>query len=254
MRLRWKILSGFLILAVMLAAAGLWSVRELTHAGASARALLDDNYRSIQAGKDMVEALERQDSGVLLLLLGRWQDGRAIIAEADSAFARQLAFARSNTTVPGEQACIDSLEARYAAYKSLWNRPIAETDREGNFDWYHGEVHVAFLAAKASAKALTDLNDQFMYQAASQLEARSRRSVMPGVIAAASALLFTALFNFFIHFYVVRPLTRIIAGVDAFRERGKAFDVHVETRDELYDLARSIEQLCLAFPPRAGAP
>ena len=64
MRLRWKILSGFLILAVMLAAAGLWSVRELAHAGASARALLDENYRSIQAGKGMVEAQEDRKSVV----------------------------------------------------------------------------------------------------------------------------------------------------------------------------------------------
>lgn len=71
MSLRFKIMSGFLILALMLAIAGIWSIYELNSFGTSAEDLLDENYRSIKAAEMMLEALERQDSGILLLLFGK---------------------------------------------------------------------------------------------------------------------------------------------------------------------------------------
>ena len=78
MKIRTKILLGFLILAVMLAVAGAYSIYELTTIGTSVQKLLDDNYKSINAAKMMIEALEREDSGVLLLLSGKWKQGREI--------------------------------------------------------------------------------------------------------------------------------------------------------------------------------
>ena len=88
MGLRLKILSGFLILTMMLAVAGVWSIYELTTVGTSVQRLLDDNYKSINAGKMMIEALEREDSAVLLLLSGKWNQGRSIIESADEVFQR----------------------------------------------------------------------------------------------------------------------------------------------------------------------
>ena len=66
MGLREKILSGFLLLTMMLVVAGVWSIHELTAVGTSVQSILNDNYKSINAGKMMIEALEREDSAVLL--------------------------------------------------------------------------------------------------------------------------------------------------------------------------------------------
>ena len=66
MGLRAKILSGFLILTTMLFMARIWSIYELTRVGTSVQRLLVENYKSINAAKMMIEALEREDSAVLL--------------------------------------------------------------------------------------------------------------------------------------------------------------------------------------------
>ncbi len=57
--LRAKILSGFLILAMMLFVAGIWSIDELTRVGTSVQKLLVENCKSINAGNMIIEALER---------------------------------------------------------------------------------------------------------------------------------------------------------------------------------------------------
>ena len=244
MGLRWKILSGFLILSLMLVLAGAWSIVQIRGVGLSVREILDDNYRSIQAAKAMLESLEREDSGVLLLLLGERKEGRATLAAADSVFAENLRFAGGNVTMPGEQARIDSLRASYEAYRTLWREEIVGTEREGNLNWYTGPMQAAFEHAKDSINALMTLNDRGMYETASQLQEHAKRAAMPGTVAIVSAVVFSLLFSSFVQVYMVRPLLRITEATVDFAVKGKEFDVSVRTGDEIERLASAVRDLC----------
>lgn len=244
MGLRCKILSGFIILALMLAIAGVWTIYELRSAGFSMQTMLGENYRSIHASEDMIEALEREDSAVLLLILGKWRKGREMLKDADSLFNKKLSFAYSNITVPGEEAILDTINARYRSYKSLLERPIVDTHRQGNIDWYFTNVHKAFLATKYSVQELTDLNNDAMYRMASQLKQRSNRAIMPGLIAIIAALIFTLMFNYFVNYYVVSPIIRINKTIKKFISKKKPYDVRIESDDEIAHLSESIGQLC----------
>ena len=144
MGLRIKILSGFLILAIMLCVAGVWSIYELRSIGSSVQDLLYDNYKSISAAETMIEALEREDSGVLLLLLGSWREGRSIIESADKTFQKALQIAEGNITIPGEKSIVAEIKLKYSTYKELWAKPIVGTKQEGNLDWYLYDIHKAF--------------------------------------------------------------------------------------------------------------
>jgi methyl-accepting chemotaxis protein len=243
MGLRVKILSGFFILTIMLAVAGVWSIYELTIVGTSVQGLLDDNYKSINAGKIMIEALEREDSAVLLLLSGKWKQGRSIIETGDELFQKGFTTAQSNVTIPGEKATVDEIKAKYKAYKDLWIKPIVDTSKEGNLGWYFQEVHRAFQDVKLSVENLITLNDQTMYQTATDLKNRAHRAIMPGIIAILAALIFTVLFTFLIHYYVVSPIIRMTKGIQHFMETGDLPDVQIETHDELFDLVSSIQRL-----------
>jgi methyl-accepting chemotaxis protein len=236
-------LLGFLILAIMLLVAGVWSIYELTTAGSSVQKLLNDNYRSINAGKMMIEALEREDSGILLLLSGKWKQGRSIIETGDELFQKGFAIAQSNVTIPGEKASVDEIEAKYKAYKDLWIKPIVDTSKEGNLGWYFQEVHLAFQNVKLSVENLITLNDQIMYRTATDLKNRAHRAIMPGIVAILAALIFTVLFTFLIHYYVVSPIIRMTKGIQRFMETGDLPDIQVETHDELFDLVSSIQRL-----------
>jgi methyl-accepting chemotaxis protein len=244
MGLRIKILSGFLILSLMLLIAGLWSIYELSTIGSSVQKILDENYQSIHAAKMMKEALERQDSGILLLLLGKWEEGRDILASADSLFEAKLNFAVKNITVEGEQQQLKRIRSDYNTFRELWKRPIVDTEKEGNLDWYFTEVHRSFLQVKKSINELINLNDGSMYQTASTLKNRSNRAIMPGIIAMLSAFVFTFIFTYLVNYYMISPIIRITDRVNKFIEKRTPFDVRVETHDEIYELAKAIDHLC----------
>lgn len=243
MGLRLKIFSGFLILTIMLAVAGAWSIYELRTIGASVQELLDDNYKSISAAKTMVEALEREDSALLLLLLGRWEEGRSIMDSADGLFNQGFRVAEGNITIPGEKSYVDDIREKYASYKDLWIRPIVGTQHERDLDWYSQEAHKAFLAVKTSIDKLMTLNDRVMFQTASDLKQRAHRAIMPGIVAILSALVFSFIFTYFINYYVVGPIIRLTKGIHEFLANGVTFAAGIETNDELRDLANSIGDL-----------
>jgi len=244
MSLRFKILSGFLILALMLAIAGVWSIYELNSIGTSVQELLDDNYRSIKAAEMMTEALERQDSGILLLLLGKWEEGRNIINSADDLFEKGYQIAENNLTIPGERDFVERIRQQYIKYRNMWKKPIVGTDKEGNLDWYFSNLHAEFLNVKSAVNELKELNEETLYRTASGLKNRANRAVMPGIVAVISALVFSLIFSYFVNQYMVNPINKMAHGIKDFLERDKTFDVTFETKDEISHLSSAIRSLC----------
>ncbi len=244
MSLRFKILSGFLILALMLAIAGVWSIYELNSIGTSVQELLDDNYRSIKAAEMMTEALERQDSGILLLLSGKWEEGRNIINSADDLFEKGYQIAENNLTIRGERDFVERIRQQYIIYRNMWKKPIVGTDKEGNLDWYFRNLHAEFLNVKSAVNELKELNEETLYRTASGLKNRANRAVMPGIVAVISALVFSLIFSYFVNQYMVNPINKMAHGIEDFLERDKTFDVTVETKDEISHLSSAIRSLC----------
>src|SRR6056297_436224 len=243
MRLKYKILSGFIILAVMLIVAGIISIFELTHIGKSVQDLLDDNYKSIDASNTMLEALEREDSGILLLILGRWEEGRRTIQQADSLFIEGYNVAKTNLTIPNEDIYVKNIDTKYKEFKNKWIKPIVGTKREGDLEWYYENHNKSFIEVKNAVKDLMDLNHNTMYNTGSNLKKRAQRAVMPGIVAIIAAILFSLIFSYFIHYYVIKPLMKIAKGINDYNDYNKPFHVEVETNDEIKDICEAIKRL-----------
>ena len=243
MKIRFKILSGFLLLVAMLIVAGRLSIIEFSKISRLVRDLMEDNYKSIEATKSMLEALEREDSGVLLLLHGNWEQGRATIDHGDSLFYHSFQIARNNITERHESSLIDSIEFLYTEYKDMWERPIVGTAKEGNLEWYYNYSHLGFLKVKKAVKELMTLNQNSMYQEATDMREKAKRAIMPGIVAILSAFIFSFLFNYFINLYFVSPLEELISRIERFSPASDHIDAGIKTRDELKRLQDAVNAL-----------
>jgi len=243
MGIRLKIFAGFMILAIMLLIAGFISIHEFMNIGNYVQKLLDDNYRSIEASRTMVEALEREDSGILLLLMGNWNEGRKILEEGDDLFNKGFSYAENNLTIPGEHKFVERIRQDYNIYKKTWERPIVGTNKEGNFEWYYNKSHQMFLQVKESVKQLMEINQETMYETGSDLKNRSQRAVMPGIVAIVAAVVFTVLFTYFINYYIARPIVKLTRGIEEYKNTGEIFKFTSETSDEIGRLTNAIKEM-----------
>jgi len=243
MKIRLKILSGFLVIVAMLIIAGAFAIIEFRKLSKSVESLLADNYASIEACNNMLEGLEREDSGVLLYMLGQKEHGKASVFEGDSIFMKSLDIARNNVTESNEGKYIITLEKNYADYILNWKQLVETTDGHLNLDWYFNNMYNRFYLVKTSVKDLMKLNQESMYNESFLLRDKAQRAVMPGFVAVAAALIFAILFNFFINYYFVSPVLRLIRAVNQHHSGIKELDANIETHDELKSLEEAIRNL-----------
>ena len=115
---RKKILLGYgatLLLIILVLSRALFLILRL---GRASESILRENYQSIQAAENMIDAFERQDSATLLILLEYVQQGASEFRENESLFLQWLGRAKDNITIPGEKEIVGALEKGYARYLS----------------------------------------------------------------------------------------------------------------------------------------
>lgn len=243
MKIKTKILSGFILIIAMLIIAGFMSIFEFSRLSKSVRALIDDNYKTIQATETMIEALEREDSGILLLVSGHWKEGRDILKSADSSFFVAFDISKNNITEIDEDKCIELIEKSYQKYKNIWERPIVGTSKENSFHWYFTEVHPNFIIIKSDVEALMSLNQESMYKESTELKEKAHRALMPSIIAIISSLVFLVIFNFLIGKYYVKPIKKLIHSLKYYNSNTQNFDAGISTNDEFKELEKEIQSL-----------
>ena len=168
--LRTKILLGYgasmCIVAIILALA----IVLLLRLGRASDAILQENYRSILAAENMINDIERQDSGVLLILLNFKDLGFKEFRESEVSFLQWLGRAKDNITIPGEKEVVEAIEQNYTHYlHEVSQLPLlSEADHDRAVTIYHNQVLPRFRTIRDTCIKLQSLNHEAMYAASNQ--------------------------------------------------------------------------------------
>jgi signal transduction histidine kinase len=123
--------------------------------GGAAEAILSENVQSIEAADAMADALERQDSGTLLLVLG--DAGGARLVDRNAArFEAAFAQASANVTLAAEPALLSAIARTQADYAQALG--ALRADLPGAAERYRERVYPAFLVAREAVRALAEAN------------------------------------------------------------------------------------------------
>lgn len=241
--LKIKILAGFMLLSTLLVVAGTVSVIEFLKLSRSVNALIEDNYKTIEATKTMLEALERNDSGILMYLLGEKEEGRKIIRSSEVDFARALKTAKNNITETNEKEHVDEIENRYNLLQSKLLLTLNEQHNIKAINWYHDEVYQSFIAVKHSINDLMGLNQNSMYNEATILKDKSHRAIMPGIVAIVGSLIFSMILSFFISKYYISPLSSLSDAIRTFHPHEKQLRSNLKSEDEIKKIENEVNNL-----------
>ena len=248
MTLKKKILFGYGFAFTVMGLVVAWAVLNLVSLGRASDAILQENYRSILASENMIDALERQDSGVLLMFLGDTQTGQAQFRENEAGFLEWLARAKDNITVPGEGKLIQDIEAGYAHYRrqfSEWTGAGLEprSPALALHRYYSERVYPPFARVRRDCRQLRHINEAAMYKASERAGSVAGRAIWSTVILAGSALIIALFFSLFLSGRIVRPLHFFMEAARKITSGDYAVRVPVETRDELGLLAGEFNRM-----------
>jgi NtrC-family two-component system sensor histidine kinase KinB len=242
MTLKKKILIGYSMAFALMGLVVTWAVMNLVSLGKATDAILRENYRSILAAENMVDALERQDSGMLLMFLGELEKGLSQFRENEAVFLEWLARAKDNITIQGETELVNAIEDDYAKYRQLffeladW-RDAAKLAVEHSRITYQESIHPLFAKVRDTCVQLRHLNEQTMYRASVRAGQVAQRAIWSTVFVASSALSVALIFSLLLAERIVRPIRRFMEASRKISAGDYAVQIPIETGDELGRLA-----------------
>ena len=243
--LRAKIFSSFMLLVLMLVIAAIMSIIEFNKVGVSIKNVMDDNYKSIEQTKNMLDALEREDSGLLMYLMGNRETGSQTIDYAYSAIQNAIKVARNNITEKDEDKYIDEVINEYEKFHTSVKQTTDASERwtleEKNEIYLQNQQ--LFFATKKTINELMQLNQDGVYKQTDLMKENSKRAMMPAIVSIVAAIVFALLLNFFISEYFINPINRLIEGVKThYPEKGR-IDAKIRLEDEIKTLESEINNL-----------
>lgn len=241
MGIRTKIMIGFVILASMLFISGAISIYEITKLGKTVKGLIFDNYKSIDYSKNMLDALDDQETALLFFINGDTVAAKSEYFKAHHFFESNLDSAKNNFQLVEEQMLIDSVRLYYGKLKQQIVPVFSSTNFSLNA--YLDEINPHILVTNKHVKKLMIINQDALFQSATYLETSAQRASIPGLIVIITSLIFTFVFTYLVQHYFVLPIIRLTKGINDYVKYRKPFDVPLETKDELFSLKESIVNL-----------
>lgn len=247
MTLKRNLLLGYGVAAALMSLVVGWAIVNLVTLGTATDAILRENYRSILAAENMMVALERQDSAVLLFLLGELERGTEQVRDNDALFLQWLARAQDNITVPGEADLVQSIETDYAGYRRLLAELLAEPGEAGpptpGLGLYTSSIFPVFSGVRSACDRLLRLNENTMYEASVHAGHLAKRAIWSTGIVSAAALIVTLIFSLLFSERLVQPLRRFMEASRQIAAGNYTVRVPVVTPDELGRLAGEFNQM-----------
>ncbi len=243
--LRRKILSGYGLFLFLIVIVIAWAITDLLRLGRASDAILSENYQSILAAEHMINSIERQDSAILLVLLGFSQEGLNQFRNNESQFLQWLGRAKDNITIEGEGAILERIDRGYASYLVYFSQlrsTSTDTSREGTA-FYHATVLPTFKAVRDSCDSLRELNSETMFNASARATRIARKATVSMGIFGALAVVTGFGFSLLLSSIIAKPLKSMM---EATRELADGrYDVQVRTNssDELGHLAQEFNAM-----------
>ena len=238
MKLKSKILLGYSLSLALVLLVGAWGITNLRRLGKASEAILEENYNSILAAENTIDALERQDSAILLYLLESRDRGTQQFRQNQIEFLKWLGRAESNITIPGEAEIVAQIEESYQNYLTVF----FELQQRGNLttEDYYQTILPIFEEIRDNCVRLRIINQETMEAASENAGEISQQATWSMAIAGATAAGISLGFSLLLTRRIVQPLTEMTTATEKIASGEYDIALQVKSKDELGMLAREI--------------
>jgi len=212
-----------------------WAFINLWNLGQASDAILKENYKSIFAAENMVYAIERQDSAILLIFLGYQEQGWKQFRENESQFFQWLGRAKDNITVEGEDKIVNMIDTEYSKYLNQVSelKPISMVGPRKTETFYHETILPSFLSVRDTCIRLREINQENMFKVSNRARYIAKRAIWSMVIIGAAAVAIGLGFSLLLSKILVKPVREMVEATQKIAEGNYDIQIPTHSSDEL---------------------
>lgn len=243
--LRKKIFIGYGITLVLMVLVLVWSFINLGNLGQASDAILRENYKSILAAENMVYAIERQDSAILLTFLGFDDQGWRQFHENESHFFQWLSRAKDNITISGEEKIVAAIEGEYSSYLKYVSqlRPLSIAGSRKTATFYHETILPAFQKIRDTCIHLREINQEAMFKASDRARYIAKRAIWSMTIIGIAAVGIGVGFSLLLSNLLTKPVRQMVVATQKIAEGHYDIQISTHSSDELGRLANEFNSM-----------
>ena len=238
MKLKSKILLGYGLSLALVVLVGGWGLINLRRLGKASEAILQENYNSILAAENIIDAIERQDSAILLFLLEDSDRGFEQFRQNQINFLKWLGRAEGNITIPGEREIVTQIEQSYRDYLTAFSQ--LQQQSNPTTQEYYATILPIFESIRDRSVELRIVNQETMEAASENAQQISHQAIWSMAIAGATAAGIGLGISLLLTRRIVQPLTEMTTATEKIASGEYDIALRVKSKDELGMLAREI--------------
>ena len=230
-------------IAVILLLSSIISIMEYRRMSDYVSNLIASNINCINIAQKIANESDRYNLQ-LLAIVG--EKDPALIPGIDyNSFMDEYSSLKATLTSSDAVARTDSVIYSYSAYMltSLEFEKVIMNDFIDNREWYFKRLQPRYQRLKSDIEKLNEVIYMQLKENSETFQDGFYRSIIPGVVSVAAGLLLVLLLLVFILIYYIRPLKRMLSGIDDYQTNGRRYSYAFEGDDELVHLNGELTEL-----------
>ena len=241
--LKTKMVLSLSAIAVALIVSGIISIVEYRRMSNYVSDMIAEDINSINVAQKLAAVTDDYNLQILTVI---GDDSVNSLPDFDQqGFVSYCDSLRSIFSVENVLPLTDSVLYSYAAYMltSLELEQVIQSDFIDSRTWYFERLQPSFQRLNGDIDRLSQAMYADLQENSEDFDRGFYRSIIPGIVAVAVGVILVLLLMFFITSFYVKPLNRMLEGLDEYRSMGRRYNYSFDGDDELVELNEGITEL-----------
>lgn len=244
--LKGKITSVYVCLVLMIAVVGFTAVGSLHLLSKSINGLMINNYKSINAVSNMIEAIDGQNVAILNYLSNNDKECINSFYKNSHEYYKWYNIESNNITEVGEKEYVNKINEGYIKYLKLFSEIQEIKNKQGTskaFDFYNKQVSTSYNELKEQLKGLALLNERSMFNGKDNVTNDAIATKYIILILSLGAVLVGLLGSIFFINKLLKPIYLLTESIKSVKEGDLQQEIPVISSDEIGLLAHEFNNM-----------
>lgn len=241
--LKTKMVLSLSAIAVVLIVSGIISYLEYKRMSSYMSDMIAKDINSINVAQKLATATDNYNLQILAVI---GDDSLSSLPDFDQkAFVSICDSLRSSFSDDNVLPLTDSVLYSYSAYMltSLELEQVVHSEFVNARTWYFERLQPFFNRLSGDIDRLSQAMYDDLQANSNDFDSGFYRSQVPGIVAVGVGVVLVLLLMFFITSYYVKPLNKMLEGLDEYRSVGRRYGYTFEGDDQLSELNAGITEL-----------
>ena len=241
--MRVRLVRALGSIAAVLLLSGIISILEYRRMSDYVSDLIASNIKSINLSQRLSDITQEYDQQMLAVVV---TNDISLMPEFDLAhFTDQADSLKASVKSPMGMEMVDTVVVSFDAFMKTSMRfdEVFLADNVNTGEWFFGTLQPRYNKFRSEMNVLNEAIYNDLLSNSADFDAGFYRSIIPGVVSVGAGLILILLLLFFTLVNYVRPIYRMVDGINSYRTLGRRYTYDFDGDDQLAEINTGVTEI-----------